>query len=216
MNVLSLDVSSLHDARQQLADAVESFGHVDVLVNCAGITHTATLVDTPSERFQVSLWLWFVLPFLFLLLSDWPMTLSHDSLLAYLPDVLQCFSKTLQQHSKSRSRILSNQISMHGEAHMHASHHKWTWLVTIYIRFLNWHCKDLEKTRCCTSVTCHFCIWPMRKGKLHVHHLLVCQWSGITLNVHCEIVYLLPVKQWSTIVYSPLGSSYLNAMCMTL
>lgn len=53
MNVLSLDVSSLRDVRQQLAEGVLKFGHVDVLVNCAGITHTARLVDTPSEKFQV-------------------------------------------------------------------------------------------------------------------------------------------------------------------
>ena len=53
MNVLSLDVSSLHDARQRLTEGVQKFNHVDVLVNSAGITHTATLVDTPEEKFKV-------------------------------------------------------------------------------------------------------------------------------------------------------------------
>ena len=53
MNALSLDVSSLCDVRQQLTEGVQKFNHIDVLVNCAGITHTATLVDTPSEKFKV-------------------------------------------------------------------------------------------------------------------------------------------------------------------
>lgn len=48
-----MDVGSLLTARHRLTEAVKKLGHVDVLVNCAGITHTATLVDTPSERFQV-------------------------------------------------------------------------------------------------------------------------------------------------------------------
>lgn len=26
---------------------------VDVLINCAGITHTASLVDTPTEKYKV-------------------------------------------------------------------------------------------------------------------------------------------------------------------
>ena len=55
MNTVSVDVGSLLEAKYRLTEAVKKLGHVDVLVNCAGITHTATLVDTPAEKFQVSL-----------------------------------------------------------------------------------------------------------------------------------------------------------------
>ena len=50
-----MDVSSLSEVKESLTEAVKKGGHVDVLVNCAGITHTDTLVDTPSEKFQVCL-----------------------------------------------------------------------------------------------------------------------------------------------------------------
>lgn len=53
MNTISVDVGSILEAKYRLTEAVKKLGHVDVLVNCAGITHTATLVDTPAERFQV-------------------------------------------------------------------------------------------------------------------------------------------------------------------
>ncbi len=50
--VVSADIGSVA-VKDSLADAVRSNGHVDVLVNCAGITHTATLQDTPSEKYEV-------------------------------------------------------------------------------------------------------------------------------------------------------------------
>ena len=53
VNTVSVDVGSLLEAKYRLTEAVKKLGHVDVLVNCAGITHTATLVDTPAEKFQV-------------------------------------------------------------------------------------------------------------------------------------------------------------------
>ena len=53
MNTVSVDVGSLLEAKYRLTEAVKKLGHVDVLVNCAGITHTDTLVNTPSEKFQV-------------------------------------------------------------------------------------------------------------------------------------------------------------------
>ena len=53
MNTVSVDVGSILEAKFRLAEAVKKLGHVDVLVNCAGITHTATLVDTSAEKFQV-------------------------------------------------------------------------------------------------------------------------------------------------------------------
>lgn len=40
--------------QKALEDAVAMNGHVDVLVNCAGITHTATMLDTPSQKYEVS------------------------------------------------------------------------------------------------------------------------------------------------------------------
>ena len=48
-----MDVGSLLEVKYRLTEAVKKFGHVDVLVNCAGITHTGTLVDTPADKFQV-------------------------------------------------------------------------------------------------------------------------------------------------------------------
>ena len=53
MHTLSADVSSLDDVRGHMTEAVKKIGHVDVLVNCAGITHTGTLVETPPEKFDV-------------------------------------------------------------------------------------------------------------------------------------------------------------------
>ena len=52
MHILAADVSSV-DIKEALQVAVTANGHVDVLVNCAGITHTATMVDTPSHKYEV-------------------------------------------------------------------------------------------------------------------------------------------------------------------
>lgn len=49
---MSADVSSV-DVKDKLLEAVASNGHVDVLINCAGITHTGALVDTPMEKYEV-------------------------------------------------------------------------------------------------------------------------------------------------------------------
>ena len=38
-----------------LESALQEIGkEVDVLINCAGITHTATMIQTPNRAFQVS------------------------------------------------------------------------------------------------------------------------------------------------------------------
>ena len=50
--ILSADVSSV-DIKDKLLEAVAANGHVDVLINCAGMTHTAALVDTPMEKYEV-------------------------------------------------------------------------------------------------------------------------------------------------------------------
>ena len=46
------DVGS-EEVKEAIAAAVGATGHVQVLVNCAGITHTAPLQDTPPEIFKV-------------------------------------------------------------------------------------------------------------------------------------------------------------------
>ena len=38
---------------EQLTEYVRVLGPVDVLVNCAGITHTATMANTSVETYQV-------------------------------------------------------------------------------------------------------------------------------------------------------------------
>ena len=50
-----MDVGSLLEAKYRLSEAVKKLGHVDVLVNCAGVTHTGMLLDTPAEKFQVAI-----------------------------------------------------------------------------------------------------------------------------------------------------------------
>ena len=55
MNTVSVDVGSLLEAKYRLSEAVKKLGHVDVLVNCAGVTHTGMLLDTPAEKFQVAI-----------------------------------------------------------------------------------------------------------------------------------------------------------------
>lgn len=50
---MSADVSQ-PSVGQELDKAMEEMGRqVDILVNCAGITHTATMLDTPNEVYQV-------------------------------------------------------------------------------------------------------------------------------------------------------------------
>lgn len=40
---------------ETLDSAMQEIGQeVDVLINCAGITHTATILQTPNKTFQVS------------------------------------------------------------------------------------------------------------------------------------------------------------------
>ena len=52
MYTLSGDVSR-GDIRDKLLEGVAKTGHVDVLINCAGMAHTATLLDTPPEKYEV-------------------------------------------------------------------------------------------------------------------------------------------------------------------
>ena len=48
------DVSAA-DIGDTLCNAVKDIGKsVDILINCAGITHTGTLLDTPNKIYQVS------------------------------------------------------------------------------------------------------------------------------------------------------------------
>lgn len=44
---------SSRDIKDKLLEAVSTSGHVDVLINCAGMTHTDTLIDTPMEKYEV-------------------------------------------------------------------------------------------------------------------------------------------------------------------
>ena len=39
---------------EQIAETMEKEGPVDVLVNCAGITCTAAMTDTPIQSYKVS------------------------------------------------------------------------------------------------------------------------------------------------------------------
>jgi short-subunit dehydrogenase len=54
---VSADVSQASIGEELSRALEEEVGQeVDVLVNCAGITHTATMVDTPNETYQVNLY----------------------------------------------------------------------------------------------------------------------------------------------------------------
>ncbi len=54
--MISADVSKA-GVGEVLSKALEEAGvEVDVLVNCAGITHTATMIDTPVEKYQVTIY----------------------------------------------------------------------------------------------------------------------------------------------------------------
>lgn len=53
VHTVSADVGSL-GVKDALKEVVRQMGHVDVLVNCAGTTHTAPLHETPPETCQVS------------------------------------------------------------------------------------------------------------------------------------------------------------------
>lgn len=54
MCVVAADVAVLEEVREGLSRGVKEAGcEVDVLVNCAGITHTATMLETPNEKYQV-------------------------------------------------------------------------------------------------------------------------------------------------------------------
>ncbi len=50
--MVSADVSVV-SVKDAVEEAVRTNGHVDVLVNCAGITHPALLQDTSPEKFEV-------------------------------------------------------------------------------------------------------------------------------------------------------------------
>ncbi|MDF3313908.1 SDR family oxidoreductase, partial [Rhodococcus sp. T2V] len=47
-----LDVSDPQQWVDALAAGIDAFGHVDVLVNNAGIFHQGTIVETPVERYR--------------------------------------------------------------------------------------------------------------------------------------------------------------------
>ena len=53
MRTVSADVGSL-GVKGAVQEVVRHMGHVDVLVNCAGITHTAPLHETPPEKCEVN------------------------------------------------------------------------------------------------------------------------------------------------------------------
>ena len=54
MHVVAADIAVLSEVREGLERGVKEVGcEVDVLVNCAGITYTAAMVDTPDEKYQV-------------------------------------------------------------------------------------------------------------------------------------------------------------------
>lgn len=51
---VAADVSVQAEVEEGLGRSVKEVGcEVDVLVNCAGITHTATMLETASEKYQV-------------------------------------------------------------------------------------------------------------------------------------------------------------------
>lgn len=55
--VVAADVAVLAEVREGLNKVVREAGcEVDVLVNCAGITHTASMLETPDEKYQVLDW----------------------------------------------------------------------------------------------------------------------------------------------------------------
>ena len=49
--------------KEKILTSVASSGHVDVLINCAGITHTATMQETPSEKYQVGMYILILVSF---------------------------------------------------------------------------------------------------------------------------------------------------------
>ncbi len=52
MGVVSADVSD-SSIVEQLTEYIQEVGVVDVLVNCAGITYTAPMSNTPVQKYQV-------------------------------------------------------------------------------------------------------------------------------------------------------------------
>ncbi len=52
MYTVAGDVSSKSIA-DKLLESVAKNVHIHVLINCAGITHTAPLVDTSAEKYEV-------------------------------------------------------------------------------------------------------------------------------------------------------------------
>ena len=57
VHIISADVSEATAVKEKILTSVASSGHVDVLINCAGITHTATMQETPSEKYQVGMYI---------------------------------------------------------------------------------------------------------------------------------------------------------------
>lgn len=52
MGVVSADVGD-PSVVEQLTEYIREVGVVDVLVNCAGITHTSTMASTPVNTYKV-------------------------------------------------------------------------------------------------------------------------------------------------------------------
>ena len=50
--MVAADVSQV-SVMEEIAKSEKEVGSVDILVNCAGITHTATMLDTPPEKYEV-------------------------------------------------------------------------------------------------------------------------------------------------------------------
>ena len=48
-----LDVSQASEVKKKAASILKEIGGVDVLINSAGITHTATFLETPTEKYEV-------------------------------------------------------------------------------------------------------------------------------------------------------------------
>ncbi len=46
------DVSASHDVRRAVDSCLQHFGRIDILVNCAGIGSTQTVVDTPEDLWE--------------------------------------------------------------------------------------------------------------------------------------------------------------------
>lgn len=70
------DLSSAEGCHSLVAQALERYGRVDILINNAGVQHVAPIVDFPEEQWAAMLQLMLVAPFV-LTKSVWPLMVEQ-------------------------------------------------------------------------------------------------------------------------------------------